>query len=833
MRLPCCAPSVLQREPACCGRFLARAALLPHSHSRAASMITIFALVLPATVCTSDCASCFGLGEAGSCNGAVVFGLAEDITATGPSVNQWSATGICWSGPHSEIGECALVDGVCVLEDPCGDGINVQCHREDPDAEYPCGLTCPACTGTDCGTGANCWCRDEPGEYEYACVCDSQWGYTGDIGIDGPATCTDLDGCSHYGVVDCGTGATCVDIPAPNQDGGPGTGYTCVCDTGYEGDTFTDGPATCADIDGCDGVSCGIGATCVDATAPAIGYTCTCGTGYEGDTTDTPCVDVNSCDGDPCGTGATCGDATAPATGYICICGTGYEGDTTDTPCVDVDGCDGDPCGADATCVDATAPATGYTCHGNIDDSDSRQLLDECALHPCTISIADAPGTDPSSDANRFQCPVSLQCTDTDLTNTDSYVCTCPSCASVMLSDSTTSLLTAYFDSRPAVGRYVASGVASTLTDPSGLGTCRDPAKTGCMDETALNYDPNAAVPDNDACVARVYGCMDPRATNYDATANSYDPTGGLGEACKAGYCQTLAQCVAIANLDDPTGANAECATAAFVGNDLADHRRACEAKGAPGTTYYPSGIDVPTISVCRFEPAQKTLCPFTVGDVNDISATHDSGCTCSDSSAALMLENLQGGAGLDECASITYDGAQVGACMAPAHRLCAQGRGADGWEGRTCTDFREAFTCPDDTNGFVCRDPNPMWLDDFTCSCVYDDGRYADADSTESCVATDPAVDAAACAAADISGDATTSQQACTDAGACDYTPGIPVASICGTSTVFTSRAGLDDIDVSNYGLTLFLESHATTRNHICRQIHQPADSDCSRGTL
>jgi hypothetical protein len=37
----------------------------------------------------------------------------------------------------------------------------------------------------------------------------------------------------------------------------------------------------------------------------------------------------------------------------------------------------------------------------------------------------------------------------------------------------------------------------------------------------------------------------------------------------------------------------------------------------------------------------------------------------------------------------------------------------------------------------------------------------------------------------------------------------------------------------VSNYGMTLFLESDATTRNHICRLIHQPADSDCSRGTL
>ena len=137
----------------------------------------------------------------------------------------------------------------------------------------------------------------------------------------------------------------------------------------------------------------------------------------------------------------------------------------------------------------------------------------------------------------------------------------------------------------------------------------------------------------------------------------------------------------------------------------------------------------------------------------------------------------------MDECASVTYDGSQVGACRAPTHRVCAEGRGADGWAGRTCTHYREAFTCPDDTNGFVCDDPNPLWLDDFSCSCVYANGRYADADSTESCAATDPGgADVAACAAADIGGDAAASEQACTDAGACTYTPGNPVASACGS---------------------------------------------------
>jgi hypothetical protein len=281
VRLLCCAPPISQRELAF-GHFLARATLLPHSHSRAGSMISIFARVLPATVCTSDCASCFGLGAEGSCD-AALSSYALPVGADGPSANAWSNAGVCYP-PDSDAGDCTLVGGVCTLVNPCLDGSagDVQCHTENPvDPDHPCGLTCPACTGTDCGTGAKCGCRDEPGQYEYVCTCDDQWGYTGDLAIDGPATCTDIDGCA---TVDCGAGATCVDIPAPQQ-WFPGTGYTCVCGTGYEGDTTTDEAATCTDIDGCDGVSCGAGATCVDATAPASGYTCTCGTGYEGDTT--------------------------------------------------------------------------------------------------------------------------------------------------------------------------------------------------------------------------------------------------------------------------------------------------------------------------------------------------------------------------------------------------------------------------------------------------------------------------------------------------------------------------------------------------------------------
>ena len=46
----------------------------------------------------------------------------------------------------------------------------------------------------------------------------------------------------------------------------------------------------------------------------------------------------------------------------------------------------------------------------------------------------------------------------------------------------------------------------------------------GCMDPTALNYDPNAVQNDNpNSCTYPTNGCMDPNATNYDPSATIND----------------------------------------------------------------------------------------------------------------------------------------------------------------------------------------------------------------------------------------------------------------------------------------------------------------------
>ena len=55
-----------------------------------------------------------------------------------------------------------------------------------------------------------------------------------------------------------------------------------MCDDGLSCNTDT---LMCTDMDGCDGIECGAGATCTDAAAPDTGYSCSCDTGYEGATT--------------------------------------------------------------------------------------------------------------------------------------------------------------------------------------------------------------------------------------------------------------------------------------------------------------------------------------------------------------------------------------------------------------------------------------------------------------------------------------------------------------------------------------------------------------------
>jgi hypothetical protein len=83
--------------------------------------------------------------------------------------------------------------------------------------------------------------------YQNAAVCSPDVCACPSLGLDG---------------ADCGAGATCTDIAAPN------TGYTCACGAGFTGEGTTNETAICGDPDGCDGTDCGAGAMCTDIAAP-------------------------------------------------------------------------------------------------------------------------------------------------------------------------------------------------------------------------------------------------------------------------------------------------------------------------------------------------------------------------------------------------------------------------------------------------------------------------------------------------------------------------------------------------------------------------------------
>ena len=90
------------------------------------------------------------------------------------------------------------------------------------------------------------------------------------------------------------------------------------------------------------------------------------------------------------------------------------------------------------------------------------------------------------------------------------------------------------------IGFTNAAGVFICLEDIS-FGTATLPV-CGCMDSTAVNYNPAATVDDN-SCISCDYGCMDPNALNFNPTATCDDgtcmyPVGGCMDQLAANYNQ-------------------------------------------------------------------------------------------------------------------------------------------------------------------------------------------------------------------------------------------------------------------------------------------------------
>ena len=312
-------------------------------------------------------------------------------------------------------------------------------------------------------------------------------------------------------------------------------------------------------------------------------------------------------------------DSTSGTACLACAAGEYVSTDAVNGVCSDFDECahDNYPCENGAVCTQRSASFTctcDYGFSGNL-----CQLLDECALSPCTLTTVEYALTDVSTPAtNRFLCPVNMRCQDPDQTTTDDYVCTCPACTEMALSASTATALSTYFNAHPSFSRFVARG-AQQIVDPSTNSFCKVSALEGCMDPLALNFDRTASVSRPDLCIARVYGCMDKRAINFDAQANSYDPTGSdPATLCHGAYCKVPAGCASI--LTDQASIDA-CALADVSSADSKVAMDSCEAAGAPGTAVYQPGVGVhehDTVehaSVCRYVPETSALCPYTAGD--------------------------------------------------------------------------------------------------------------------------------------------------------------------------------------------------------------------------
>lgn len=156
---------------------------------------------------------------------------------------------------HGSSCDMTCNDGTTLTNQPqCNNGVlSSNTATCIPDVPEPAPATAPSCirptdtTITDVYDFSNAVERLTMGAFNVADItCNTGYGPDAN-GIsaticDGAGQpynvtgCSDTDGCAG---VDCGTGATCTDNPAPQ------TGYTCSCGPGYTGDNVVDGVTSC------------------------------------------------------------------------------------------------------------------------------------------------------------------------------------------------------------------------------------------------------------------------------------------------------------------------------------------------------------------------------------------------------------------------------------------------------------------------------------------------------------------------------------------------------------------------------------------------------------
>ena len=309
------------------------------------------------------------------------------------------------------------------------------------------------------------------------------------------------------------------------------------------------------------------------------GFQCSCVRGWEGSTC---AADTNECLMTGNNNDASWSDGSSGAVGVFSC------NHTDNTPCFG-------PCENGAVCTESSSFGSGIgineykcDCPGAFYGPNC-EYLDECVHDPCYLSDLTQPQNSNGTVApllqgtlgGPFLCPVRMVCIDSDPTATDSYTCTCPSCAAAVFSPTEVTELSSFFEGHKSLRRKVATLVSRR--DPENLNeysvngiseaVCEDASLSGCTDASMVGYNPAAAV-DDGSCETPVEGCMDPAASNFNASANVYN--WATHNSASLGGMAGL-QCVHV-NFSEPVN---ECATDPC---NAAQHRLCSTPVGMPGT---------------------------------------------------------------------------------------------------------------------------------------------------------------------------------------------------------------------------------------------------------
>ncbi|MGY8942266.1 MAG: hypothetical protein ACKVJH_09570, partial [Flavobacteriales bacterium] len=244
------------------------------------------------------------------------------------------------------------------------------------------------------------------------------------------------------------------------------------------------------------------------------------------------CQDATACN---YSSDATDDDASCFYTqaGYDCdgICLVDSDGDEVCDE-FEVEGCsDADACNYLAAATDddgsCILAAEAYDCDGNcLTDSDGDGVCNELEIYGCTDMDSDsfmAEATEEDGSCIYLGCTIQGACNFDAEANSNNGSCDFASCSGCMDESACNYDATLIYSVNSACD-YAEDGLdceGNCLNDSDGDGVCDENEIEGCLDPTACNF--NADSTDEIACDFGCYGCTVAQACNYDPMATMMD----------------------------------------------------------------------------------------------------------------------------------------------------------------------------------------------------------------------------------------------------------------------------------------------------------------------